>query len=250
VNRVTDLALSLAASGLKVFPCADTKAPLCPSGFKEATSDPSAVRDLFGLNPGRLIGVRTGEASGIDVLDIDVKHEEATTWWQENEYRLPKSRTHRTRSGGFHILFQHSPGQRCTVGKIALGVDTRADDGYVIWWPAAGYPVLNDAAPAPWPEWLLKETQPPAAPNLRKNLVIPDDRSLAALVRTVVNAPVGKRNVMLYWVACRLAERIYANLLNLETALAILEEAGRRSGLSVLEARRTALSGLRSQGER
>ena len=26
--------------------------------------------------------------------------------------------------------------------------------GYVVWWPAAGLPVLSDEPPAAWPEWL------------------------------------------------------------------------------------------------
>jgi hypothetical protein len=39
----------------------------------------------------------------------------------------------------------------------APGVDVRADGNYIIWWPAHGYPVINDLPLdqlADWPDWL------------------------------------------------------------------------------------------------
>jgi hypothetical protein len=58
---------------------------------------------------------------------------------------------------------------RGTAGKIALGVDTRGNGGYLVWWPAAGFPVLSDAPLAPWPDWLLADFRPkPRPPSWRK----------------------------------------------------------------------------------
>lgn len=159
-----DKALELARAGIPVFPCAATKVPATPRGFKDASTDPDDVRALFVAYPGELIGACTGVASGFDVLDLDAKPE-GKAWWTENRRRFPRTRIYRTRSGGFHLLFKHDDAVRCTAGRIARGVDTRADGGYVIWWPATGLPIASHAPPAPWPEWLLAELRPdPPAP--------------------------------------------------------------------------------------
>jgi hypothetical protein len=104
--------------------------------------------------------VATGDS--FDALDLDARHPEARAWWTENRPRLPPTRTHRTRSGGLHLLFNADPGRRCSAGKIAPGVDVRAGGGFIVWWPAAGFPVLRDGAVVPWPSWL----RPPQPPQL------------------------------------------------------------------------------------
>jgi hypothetical protein len=245
VNGSLDHAVRLAAAGMSVFPCAATKAPTCPKGFKAATSSQDCVVELWGRHPGPLVDVRTGADGGLDVLDIDAKHESGRRWWIDNRSRLPSTRVHRTRSGGLHLLFQHVPGIRCSAGRIVFGVDVRGDDGYVIWWPAYGLPVLSNNPLAPWPAWLLATLRPPAArPALPAR--VPDDRSIGGLVRAVVEARPGQRNSRLFWAACRLGDRVRSNLMCEDVALAILQEAGQRAGLPLAEVRRTATSGLRA----
>jgi hypothetical protein len=176
---VLDDAHALAESGLPVFPCSiSTKRPATPHGFKDASNDPDEIRHLWRDHPGGLIGVPTGAITGFDVLDLDRKHETASRWWPENQLRMPVTRTHRTRSGGFHLLFEHAASVRCSAGKIALGVDTRADGGYVIWWPATGLPVLSDAPIAPWPEWLLESFRPKSRPPSRFQIAPPSNNRL------------------------------------------------------------------------
>jgi hypothetical protein len=85
--------------GLPVFPCRADKRPACVHGFRDATRDPAAIRELWRRHPGPLIGVPTGAASGIDVLDVDPRHG-GHMWLDWNANRLPPTRTHRTRSGG------------------------------------------------------------------------------------------------------------------------------------------------------
>ena len=51
------------------------------------------------------------------------------------------------------------PGTTST-SKIALGVDTRGEGGYIIWWPAEGFEVegeLDDMSEPP--SWLLEQLQ-------------------------------------------------------------------------------------------
>lgn len=148
--RTLIAALDLAAEGRPVFPCSGTtKCPACPHGFKDASTDLETIERLWRDHPGNLIGVPTGSVTGIDALDIDSKHQAARDWWRNNRHRVPSTRVYRTRSGGFHLLFEHHDLVRCSASKIARGVDTRAAGGYVIWWPAAGLRVVSDAPPAP-----------------------------------------------------------------------------------------------------
>src|ERR1700733_13737811 len=97
--RVTtpDLAANLARNrGWALFPCREDKRPATPHGFLDAVLDPAAVADLWQRYPGPLIGVATGARSSIDVLDIDVKHEDALRWWQSHQANMPPTRTFRT----------------------------------------------------------------------------------------------------------------------------------------------------------
>jgi len=160
ITAVLTAALAIARKGIPVFPCATSKVPTTPHGFKDAASDPRQIRKLWEQYPGELIGVPTGRISGIDVLDIDAKPE-GKAWWADNRRRFPRTRIHRTRSGGLHLLFKHDDVVRCSASKIARGVDTRGDGGYIIWWPAAGLPIVSDAPLAPWPAWISKIIKPP-----------------------------------------------------------------------------------------
>ena len=65
-------------------------------------------------------------------------------------------------------MLQHAAGLRSSTGRIALGVDVKADGGYAIYWPAAGMPVLCDASSAPWPAWLLDALRPKPSPAPEK----------------------------------------------------------------------------------
>jgi hypothetical protein len=216
---------------------------MCPTGFKAATSRQEDVVELWHRHPGPLIGVRTGADTGLDALDIDAKHDAARRWWIDNRAKLPRTRVHRTRSGGLHLLFQHGAAIRCSVGRLAVGVDVRGDDGYIIWWPAYGLPVLCNDPFARWPAWLPAILRPPTArPHLPA--VVPDDRSIGGLIRAVADAPPGQRNSRLFWAACRFGDRVRSNLMSEEVALAILQEAGHRAGLPAAEVRRTAASGM------
>ena len=145
-----------------VFPTDANKRPLTAHGYKDATRDPAEARRIFRNAVG--IGLPTGQVSGLVAVDIDVKDNRAgLDWLAANEQRLPKTRRHRTRSGGVHLLFRAPPGRtiRNSASRIAPGVDVRGDGGYIVTPPSPGYSVLDDAMPAPIPAWLLALLDPP-----------------------------------------------------------------------------------------
>ena len=92
-------ALELGAQGYPVFPVAASKRPTCPQGFKDAAIEPREIRRLWRDHPAPLIGVPTGEASGLFVLDIDSpRHIEAAEWLERCAPYLPETRQQTTRS--------------------------------------------------------------------------------------------------------------------------------------------------------
>ncbi len=148
-------ALALAAGGLPVFPCTADKKPAIKHGFLDATRDPDIIAKLFRGKGAVLIGVPTGPASGLDVLDLDYRHG-ATEWEAANLHRIPETRAHSTMSGGRHLLFRSDARVRNSAGRIASGVDVRGGGGYIIMPPSPGYAIVSDAAVESWPTWLLE----------------------------------------------------------------------------------------------
>lgn len=200
-------ALDLAARGVPVFPCLNTKAPACAGGFKAASTDPATIRAMFASPAAALIGVPTGAVSGLDVLDLDPRHG-SDAWWIANQHRIPVTLIHETRSGGKHLVFKHRAGLRCSAGTLAPGCDVRADLGYVIWWPAAGCPVWLDEEPAPWPAWVLSglstRAAAPAEPRDTAHLAAPSAAAVVELLTAMPNPPeLGRDEYVSVMVAAR-----------------------------------------------
>jgi hypothetical protein len=237
-------ALGLGQRNLPCFPCRADKRPSTPHGFKDASSDPNTIKYLWKTYPGALVGVPTGEVSGFDVLDIDAR-DNGRHWFSEHRADLLPSRAHRTKSGGLHLLFEHASGLRCSSNKIAPGVDVRGDGGYVIWWPAAGLPLLSDATTPRWPIWLLGRLLPTSKPN-PSQLIVPDRYFLNRLIRRVASAAKGERNAITFWAACRAGEMVCSGLVNVEVVSRLIADAAMSAGLSAAEAQRTTRSGIRT----
>jgi hypothetical protein len=246
-------AQQLARAGLAVFPCHAGKAPATPRGFHDAAREPDAVAQLWRRHPGPLIGVATGEASGIAVLDIDHQHGGAA-WWEAHRGRLPVTRAHRTRSGGLHLVFRHRAGLRCSVARIARGVDVRAEGGCVIWWPAAGLPVLETADFAAWPEWLANLAAPPPPPPPPPAPFKHVGRYAAAAIRRAVEHVAGTaeggRNHALNAETFSLMRLVREGLLGQAEILSAMTGAGLASGLGQREVERTVTGAMRRGGVR
>jgi hypothetical protein len=208
-----DDALRLAAYGRPSFPCAVSEKPTCLNGYKDATADPEKLRELWRKYPGELVGVPTGEPSGLFVIDIDCgKHPEAQDWLEAVSPSLPETRTHATRSGGWHLLFRHRDGLRNSAGKLAKGVDTRGDGGFVIWWPfhtGLGTPHKLDVELAELPDWIhqqLVERPRPIVPRSALSSIGSASAKVRGLLKFIAGTHEGERNHSLFWCANRLRD--------------------------------------------
>jgi hypothetical protein len=235
-------ALALARPSVPVFPCrVDNKRPITEHGFYDASADSDQIRRWWTDWPSALIGVPTG--ARFVVVDCDLQHREAQEWYARAN--LPATRIHLTRSGGRHVLFQPHEYVRNSQGKIWKHVDSRGLGGYIIWWPACGYEVIDASILAPVPDWIVRRLNPPLPPkpSRRGDFKISAGK-LAGVLRTVARAQEGTRNAIAYWGACRLAEMVAEGALSDSEAIDLIVEAASRTGLPDKEAERTAKSAL------
>src|SRR5215217_4231480 len=129
-------ALKTAGKGKAVFPCAENKRPYTRNGFKDATTDPDKVDAFWNRWPGAKIGMPTGDASGVLVIDTDVDESkgldgESDLRQLEREHQeLPRTKTIRTPRGGRHRYFRPPAGTRSR--KLAAAVELKANGQYVI----------------------------------------------------------------------------------------------------------------------
>ncbi|QQX91322.1 bifunctional DNA primase/polymerase [Gluconobacter sphaericus] len=143
-----------------IFPCGMNKQPLTRHGFKDASAEPALIAAMFKPFPGARIGMPTGKASGIFVVDIDTKNgPEAVEWMMAHDLQN-QTKCVRTQSGGYHLWYQMPTLKlRNTASRIVRGVDTRGEGGYVLIPPSDGYYDFNDEAVEELPAWLLEELQ-------------------------------------------------------------------------------------------
>lgn len=224
------MALQLASRGVPVFPCKATKDPYIRGGFRRATTDVDTINKWWSRWPSARIGVPTGAATGFLVVDIDP---DGKRWYSENKSRLSAGLVHRTQRGR-HLFFKmFNPKVRCSPGRIAKGVDVRAEGGYVIWWPACGLPYKGD---------LNRLTEPPRW--LQEELLRLSSRDSANSSRKLASADEqcvreGGRNDFLSREAYRLRKKGY-DVTDIERILMPINEARCSPPLDASEVRRIA----------
>ena len=115
--------------------CTDqAKHPRTAHGLIDATTDPEKIREYWARWPDANIGIRTGQISGIVVLDIDAKNGGVESWTELQDINgRVDALTCLTGGGGLHLYFEAPEDElKSTTGEIAAGVDTRAEGGYVV----------------------------------------------------------------------------------------------------------------------
>lgn len=228
--------------GYAVFPVREDKTPRLKEWQKHASHDPAVIAQLWRQCPDPLVGIATGAASGVWVLDIDRKHDTAVQWWLTHRKHLLPTLAYRTRSGGLHLYFRGGGEQRNNAGILAKGVDVRGNGGYVVSWFCAGYACLDHSPPAPWPAWLRRRMEKPAPAPIVYHPRQDGDGGLRGILDKLAGAVEGERNQLLHWCACRLYDRGLK-----ETEITgLLVPIAISTGLADPEARRTIASAAAS----
>ncbi len=255
-------AIEYAEHGWRVLPVRG-KTPLLPAwsrpdGSGAASTAPDTICAWWTRWPHASVGVATGPASGLAVLDIDPRSGgiEALAALEERVGPLPGTVVNLTGGGGIHLLYAH-PGRRVTSRARALGpgLDVKADGGMIVAPPSVHphtgrrYAWLGGAWRDPLPTWpavLL-----PRVERVRPAVRRPaggdghGDRRLAGVVQIVMDACEGERNSRLHWAGCRAAEMIAAGI-DGNLVVDALQLAGEAVGLPPTEVAATIRSGMRT----
>lgn len=162
-------ALHAAGSGFRVFPvipgekfgydAATMNAALglpkdAPAGRHHGTTDPERIRIMWaGERANAWIGITTG--NGLLVVDLDEKNgKSGCATMAANGWPVPQTATQRTKSGGWHYLFDLPTGELAATDSDGLGsgIDRRGDgSGYIVLYE----PTILTAERAPAPAWAL-----------------------------------------------------------------------------------------------
>lgn len=175
-----EAALAYARRGWQVFPlhtatagqcsCSNPncenigKHPHTKRGLLEATTNTEQIHGWWHQWPDANIGVRTGQESGIFVVDVDVKKADGLHAWTELlDMNGPvETLTAITGSGGQHWVFTLPPNTSIRNGtnKLGPGIDIRGDGGYIVVWPSVHesgntYEWEHTVPPSSPPQWLV-----------------------------------------------------------------------------------------------
>jgi len=219
-----DAAARYARTGWPVFPCrpnqADCpapgscacKAPLTRHGVDDATTDLATIERYWERHPDANVAIATG-GTGPVVLDVDVAHGRPGYASLNEAIRAglvpPPMMTGRTPSGGMHLYYAASPGQRN--GSLPdRGLDWRAERGYVLAPPSSvhGRPYVFVSRQASVTTIDFRELRDYFQPQTQRPAWQPRDgqRDTSRLVGWVARLQPGNRNSGLWWAAWRAAQ--------------------------------------------
>lgn len=259
--RLPEAAARFAAAGVAVFPCLPGgKRPLTVHGFHDATADPGRVAWWWGRWPAANIGLPTGLASGVEVVDVDRRVAgsgfDAFARARRAGVAAGWLGVVRTPSGGVHVYYPTDLARPQRSWQAARAhVDFRGEGGYVIVPPSrvdvgggrrAGYVPIRGPEPRPSRvdgSRLRRFLDPHPAPAAHRAGVarVVDAERLAGWVAALGE---GERNRGLFWAVCRLAEAGRAPA----DALDVLGPAAEQSGLPPREIAVTIRSAYRTTG--
>lgn len=142
---------------------------LLPHGKNSASADEDLIRKWWAEWPNTNLAICGGMQSGLVIVDIDPRHGGDTLLLElfAEHGEFPETLRATTGSGGTHYYFQH-PGKCPLSGgsnKLGVGIDVKADDGYVVAPPSLHfsgrhYSWDNPGAPiAPLPAWVLEKLE-------------------------------------------------------------------------------------------
>jgi hypothetical protein len=160
--NILQAALNYAQRGLPVIPISHDKKPCIKwADYQRMKATANEIRTWWSKWPNAMIGIVTGQISGVFVVDCDSQEGfDAVQELLPDSLEIPTARTPR---GGWHFYFQYPKDSKLTVqAAIMPGVDIRGEGGYIIAAPSMngngkGYEWLNGLS--------LAEIAPPPVPN-------------------------------------------------------------------------------------
>lgn len=195
------------------------------AGVHWATTDPRMVEWAWGQDRLAGIGIACGKASGLVVVDLDVKSgangmAELDSFMAAWSLELPGGPFQVTPSGGIHLWFRLPPGLALP-GRTSIlpGVDIKSDGGYVVAAPThiwvesmdggrALLPYRMNGCPCalPWlPDWLADWVLHAPGEAASEGGPGGEHGELPELAEFQQHGlPRGERNVTLHRLACRL----------------------------------------------
>jgi Bifunctional DNA primase/polymerase, N-terminal len=110
------------------------KHPLVRRGLHAATTDPALIRRWWTRWPLANVGIRTGAASGLLVVDVDGAAGMESLRALSRKHGPVRAAWVHTGSGGWHAYLRLPEGWRVpnSVGRLGLGLDVRADGGSIV----------------------------------------------------------------------------------------------------------------------
>ena len=253
-----DAAAVLASGGIPVFPCVPLqKNPLTEHGFLDASTNSSVVAEWWRRWPGANVAMPTGFASGVDVVDIDVRGSgsgfDALQQARSAGLLGAPAWVVSTPSGGMHACFLRTGSVEQRSWQVpGRHVDFRGDGGYVVLPPSTV--VQPDCEARPYRVVNIATRQPDAVDaNALRNFLEPPRPTRPAvdlpnpgtrpdrLAVWVATRGEGERNRGLFWASCRMAESGE----RFDVAATVLGEAAHSAGLTEREAMTTIRSAYR-----
>lgn len=213
------------------------KHPLLERWQARPLTNELAVREAWARRPMANVGILTGPASGVWVLDVDPEHggDAALRQLIERHGPLPDTYTVRTGSGGVHYYWSMPEWDLTNSrGRLPDGIDVRGRGGFVVAPPSISgkgpylVPEGVTATVAAAPAWLLDLVRPrpapiaqvapmqaqpyayAAMPNGRDRGVMYAREGVGRELYELQSAPPGQRNQTGFSVACRLVELLNA----------------------------------------
>ena len=233
-----DVAMFYAQNNIKTFPVKrQGKSPLCPNGFKSATTDKVVLQEWNNKFSNCNVGIPTGLINNIFVVDIDGEQGIESLNRLELIYGKLNAPTVITGKGK-HLYFKMPEIDiKSSVSKIADHIDIRANGGYVVAPPS----VHENGHRYTWENFALNKDFP-EAPSWLISLISNIEKEhlpVSSVLEEIASAPEGERNDTLYRRAISLINRSKKEYLNMNEVKQNIINAAILSGLSKEEATKT-----------
>lgn len=214
--------------GWAVFPVSsETKKPLTPHGCKDAKKSVGAIQAWWRRWPDAAVGIATGTASNLIVIDEDIDEDKGlngyheVTRWERDHADLPETVRVITGRGGAHMYFHYTGDDIKNRTGILPGVDVRGDGGYVVAPPS----VHPNGTEYQWE--IAPEDMPPAEidDTVREFLSIGQTRTAEETFKVPEVIPSGERNDTLFRLACSMQAQGFPDA----AILAALQETNKQA---------------------